>query len=380
MNAIPGSPRWALRRGQRTPWWAWLLGVSFLIAFAFNVIYTSLMTFGPAGGVTSDAPKGGALVEKVVPGTPLEKAGVRADDIVVAVNGQTIRNDHDLGEMEWQFEPGKPFLLTVERHAQRMQLTMLFSERRVWQVRKGGQWLDYSLDMALAVLYFAMGFVILLARPREPGTLAAAFLLLMFSASGLLGPGGGGPGTAVLFRHLPFLLQVPVFILTSLFGGYLILLFAALWPRPVFRLRWVLPVLLIPGLLMIANNVVRLYHRFYMPTRAISPGPPSAYRLQIAVEMANILVGLIVLALGYRRLKDAHERQRLRRVSFAALFSFGAFMVLLWLFSSESSSPLFRRIFQSEASGFVFLILQSIFPVVLALTVLRTGPASGDPS
>jgi hypothetical protein len=98
--------------------------------------------------------------------------------------------------------------------------------------------------------------------------------------------------------------------------------------------------------------------------------------------MANILAGLIVLALGHKRLKDAHERQRLRRVSFAALFSFGAFVVLLWLFSSESSSPLFRQIFQSPATGFLFLILQSIFPVVLALTILRTAPqpASGGPS
>jgi hypothetical protein len=277
--------------------------------------------------------------------------------------------------MAWQFEPGKPFVLTVERDGQRMQLTLLFPERRLWQMRNRSQWLSYSLDAALALLYLAMGLVVLFARPREPGAVAGAFLLLLFA--GFLGPGFAA-GTAALFRQMPFLLQVPVFILSTLLGGYLILLFSALWPRPVFRRRWVLPALLLPAFLIILYNVIRLYHRFYLPAQAIAPGPPWAFRLALVVEMANILAGLIILALGYKRLKDPDERRSLRRVSFAALFSFGALVFYLWLLSSDPSSPFFRRVSQSQATGFVFLVLWSIFPVVFAHTVLRTGsrPAS----
>lgn len=363
MNTAMSMPVTTPRR--RSPWWAWLLAASFLITFAVG-IYGSLMGPAPTGGAMSDASEGGALVQRVSPGMPLENAGVQAGDIVVAMDGQPIRSDHDWGEMAWQFEPGKPFVLTVERAGQQMQFTMLLPERRRWQMRDGSQWLDYSLSAALALLYLTMGLVALFARPRDLGAVAGAVLLFMFG--GLLGPGGGA-GTAAMFRQMPFLLQVPTFIFDMLLGGYLVLVFAALYPRPVFRRRWILPVLLLPALLVIPWNAIRLYHRFYMQT--ISPGPPWAFQLLLAVEMANILMGLIVLVLGYRRLKDLHERQGLRRVLLAALISFGAMVFYFWMLAS--SSPVLQRIYDSKATGFVFLFLWSIFPVVFAYTVVHTG-------
>ena len=359
---------------QRTPWWAWLLAASFLIWAAFG-FYNSLMGIGGPGAATSDAPDGGALIEQVVPGKPMEQAGVRAGDIVVAVNGQAIRSGHDWGEMAWQFESGNPFVLTVERDGQQMQHTLLFPDRRVWEMRDREQWLDYFLSAALALLYLAMGLMALFARPRDPGTVAGAVLLLMFSA--LLGP-GSGVGTAAMFRQWPFLLQVPVFVMSTLLGGYLVLVFAALYPRPVFRRRWILPVLLLPAFLVILYNVIRLYHRFYMPEQAISPGPPWIFQLALAVEMTNILAGLIVLGLGFRRLKEADERRSLRRVLIATLISFGAMVVYFWLLSSEPSSRVLRHVYESKATGFAFLALWSVFPVVFAREVLRTRsrPAS----
>jgi hypothetical protein len=357
---------------QRTPWWAWLLAASFLIWSAFG-FYNSLMGIGGPGAATSDAPGRGTLIERVAPGKPMEQAGVRAGDVVVAVDGQAIRNGHDWGEMAWQFEPGKPFVLTVERDSQPMQLTLLFPHRRVWEMRDRKQWLDYFLSAALALLYLAMGLLALFSRPRDPGAVAGAVLLLMFA--GLLGPGSGA-GTAAMFRQWPFVLQVPAFVLSTLLGGYLVLVFAALYPRPVFRRRWILPVLLLPAFLAILFNVIRLYHRFYMPAQAIAPGPPWESQLQVAVEMANILAGLIVLALGFRRLKEAHERRSMRRVLSAALISFGA--VAFYLLMLSSNSPVLRQIYESKATDFVLLFLWSIFPVVFAYTVVHTGrqPAS----
>lgn len=376
MNVAVSMPATLPR--QRTPWWAWLLAASFLIWSAFG-FYNSLMGIGGPGAAASDAPGGGTLIERVVPGKPMEQAGVRAGDVVVAVDGQAIRNGHDWGEMAWQFEPGKPFVLTVERDSQPLQLTLLFPHRRVWEMRDRKQWLDYFLSAALTLLYLAMGLVALFARPRDPGAVAGAVLLLMFA--GLLGPGSGA-GTAAMFRQRPFLLQVPAFVISTLLGGYLVLVFAALYPRPVFRRRWILPVLLLPAFLAILYNVFRLYHRFYMPAQAISPGPPWAFQLQLAVEMANILAGLIVLALGFRRLKEAHERRSMRRVLFAALISFGATVVYFWLLSSEPSSQVLRHVYESKATGFAFLALWSVFPVVFAQAVLRTRsrPASTIPT
>jgi hypothetical protein len=132
-------------------------------------------------------------------------------------------------------------------------------------------------------------------------------------------------------------------------------------------------VLLLPALLIILYNVIRLYHRFYMPAQAISPGPPWAFQLALAVEVANILAGLIVLALGFKRLKEAQERRSLRRVLFATLISFGAMVVYFWLLSSEPSSRVLRQVYESKATGFAFLALWSVFPVVFAQAVLRTA-------
>lgn len=114
-------------------------------------------------------------------------------------------------------------------------------------------------------------------------------------------------------------------------------------------------------------------HRFYMPAQAIAPGPHWAFRLQLAVEMANVLAGLIVLAVGYRRLRNSHERRDLRRVSLAALVSFGALVIYFLMLSSEPSSPVLRWIYESKATGFVLLFLWSIFPIMFAYTVLYTG-------
>ena len=114
---------------RRTPWWTWLLSASFLIAFVVG-LYGSLMGPGPVGASISDAGESGALVQRVSPGLPLENAGVRAGDVVVSVDGQTIRSGHDWGEMAWQFEPGKPFALTVNCSGQLMQFTMLLLEQK----------------------------------------------------------------------------------------------------------------------------------------------------------------------------------------------------------------------------------------------------------
>jgi hypothetical protein len=350
------------------PWWAWLLGAFFLTTFGFR-FHGSLMGFGPVGAGVLDAPQGGVLIGRVVPGLPAERAGLHAGDVVVAVDGQPVRRAHDWDEMTWQFGPGKPFALSVTRAGTPVELTMWFPEQRVWQMRDRGQWLDYFGDAALALLYLAMGLVALFARPRNPGVVAGALVLLMFA--GFLQPGGGA-GTAVRFRQLPFLLQVPEFIFASLLGGYLILVFAALYPRPVFRRRWILPVLLVPATLVILHNASRFYHRFYMPEQAISPGPPWAYQFLLTVEMANIVAGLIIVALGYRRLSDSPERRDLRRVGVAALVSFGALVFYFVLLAFEST--FLRRIFESGATDFALVLLWSVFPITFAWTVVRRRP------
>lgn len=359
---------------QLTPWWAWLLAAAFLVWLTFG-FYTSLTGVVGPGAAASDAPSGGTLIEEVVPGKPMEQAGVRAGDIIVAVDGQAIRGGHDWGEMAWQFEPEKPFVLTVERDGQQMQLTLLFPHLRVWEERNRKQVAGLLSERGTCPSLWgdgAGGIVRPAARPRcgRRRRLAAH----------VRRPSGTGEWRRdrrdVSAVALPS--ASTAFVISTLLGGYLVLVFAALYARPVFRRRWILPVLLLPALLVILFNVFRLYHRFYMPAQAISPGPPWAFQLALAVEIANILAGLIVLVLGFKRLKEAHERRNLGRVLLATLISFGAMVVYFWLLSSEPSSPVLRQIYKSQATGFAFLALWSVFPVAFAQAVLRSAsrPAS----
>lgn len=123
--------------------------------------------------------------------------------VIVAVDGQVIRVEHDFGDPHWNFEPGKPILLTVERAGQRMQLTIVLPQRRVWETLDHAEWLRYGLDSVLRLVYLGLGLLVLFARPRDWGAVIGAILVLGSAASG----SSISNGYAALFRQLPLLLQ-----------------------------------------------------------------------------------------------------------------------------------------------------------------------------
>jgi hypothetical protein len=102
---------------------------------------------------------------------------------------------------------------------------------------------------------------------------------------------------------------------------------------------------------------------------------PGATRIGVAISPERKILELRLVS---NTSKEAHERRSLRRVILSALISFGAMVVYFWLLSSEPSSRVLRQVYESKATGFAFLILWSVFPVVFAQAVLRTRsrPAS----
>jgi serine protease Do len=57
----------------------------------------------------------GVLVGQVVPGSPAEKAGLQADDVITAVDNQQLKEDSDLGKFLNTHKPGDQVTLTVLR-------------------------------------------------------------------------------------------------------------------------------------------------------------------------------------------------------------------------------------------------------------------------
>jgi serine protease Do len=70
----------------------------------------------------------GALVARVEPGSPAEKAGVEAGDIITAYNGMVIDKSGDLPRMVGNTKPGSKSTLTVLRKGQKRDLSVVVAE------------------------------------------------------------------------------------------------------------------------------------------------------------------------------------------------------------------------------------------------------------
>lgn len=75
----------------------------------------------------------GALVARVEPGSPAEKAGVEAGDIITAFNGATIEKSGDLPRMVGNTKPGTKSNLTVLRKGAKRDLPVVVAEMETEQ-------------------------------------------------------------------------------------------------------------------------------------------------------------------------------------------------------------------------------------------------------
>ncbi len=65
---------------------------------------------------------GGVPVSRVFPGSGAEKAGVKQDDVILAVNGHLTPNVAELREFVKTFEPGQTLKLKVKRQSKEMEI------------------------------------------------------------------------------------------------------------------------------------------------------------------------------------------------------------------------------------------------------------------
>jgi len=71
----------------------------------------------------------GVLVTSVTPKGPAEKAGVRAEDVIVAINGKTIKNGDDLVSVVSETPVDTNVKLTVDRGGKHMDFSVLVQDR-----------------------------------------------------------------------------------------------------------------------------------------------------------------------------------------------------------------------------------------------------------
>jgi tetratricopeptide (TPR) repeat protein len=98
-------------------------------------IETPTPTFGPvpaayAGlGLDGEAAGGGVVVQEVYAGGPAENAGLKAGDVITAVDGQSVSNAEAVADAIVKKRPGDEITLSVRRDGQEEDIVVTLGER-----------------------------------------------------------------------------------------------------------------------------------------------------------------------------------------------------------------------------------------------------------
>jgi len=177
----------------------------------------------------------------VYPDSPAQRAGLRADDCIVAVNGLDVVTTDVLNEAWWNAKPGDPVDLTIERPGLSSTI-VLHASFRARQSKSQEGLARSSVDQVLGsypVSFLLVGMIVLFLRRQDTSAWLLALMLCAFI--------GAAPLPAV-FYSLPHALQPLMLAYRAVFLGLLgaiFYIFFAVFPAPsplerrVPWLKWV---------------------------------------------------------------------------------------------------------------------------------------------
>ncbi|HET7841486.1 MAG TPA: PDZ domain-containing protein, partial [Terriglobia bacterium] len=307
---------------QRAPWWMYVVAVSFLGLFAF-IPY--LVTYGPADPERFDARFKGAATEirAVTPGSQLYEAGLRAGDVVLAIDGQAVRKGQDWQAVKANMEVGKTQRWEVSRVGQPVVL-------EVTPPRMGpGKPQFYSTiyyNIVIGLCYILLGLFIAFRRPYDSlARVGAWFLLTAAIAFGV------SNGWAATWRQLPVVAQVLLWI--PMFSRFVLegifLTFIVVFPRRLFRSRWPWALIWAPVLATLPWRVYGIYSVIYRPGHA-TDAPAWLFQISSLRAVIYLVAGVALLAVSYRRLEDQNERRRMRVLVAGIVLSLISAIGILW--------------------------------------------------
>src|SRR5216683_2375374 len=385
----------------RASWWMYVVAAVYALTFLFN---TRQEFWGPAseGWVLAGAFK----ASSVLPGGPMDKAGLRPGDVLEAIGGQPLNGAADWFLARAYFERDRPVELQVRRGGQHLVLKLVISAP-AWRSWNGA---DYLPAVALYVARFVLLLLAILVGFSRPQQLGARLVALMF-AIGAVAEGYPSSGWAAALRHLPAVLAVPIGLATAscLLAPVVWLVFFASFPMTRLSQRWRRVLIIVPlvlfGMPIVASAIAMIYAPSVLARpwpEVLSAGPvrliqdvagvtpllflnelplyqpymqAKLLELWLVVTILYFAAGCLMLVANYRRLDDPQARRRmgalhLALVVFAVVVAHN-FFVRNWTSWFGSTPP---ALF--SGAGFVGETLLFLFiPLTLAYCVLTEGPA-----
>src|SRR5215468_11014755 len=130
----------------------------------------------------------GIQARLVVPDGPAERAGIRQNDILKAINAQTLRNDRHVTQMLYELGAWSRATYTIVRNGEEIDTTVIIGPPPPEYLRHQ-QYLEI-----IGLIYFLVGLFVLLKRGRAPHALhfylvcLTSFVFYTFHATGKFNP------------------------------------------------------------------------------------------------------------------------------------------------------------------------------------------------
>jgi hypothetical protein len=270
------------------------------------LIYSDLIRPATAG-VTLHIDRAGLIVQALTPGSPADRAGLAVGDRVRAANGHSVRTRLDWQAVGTNLRIGEPVQLIVARDADERQLNLVLPRAgwSYWATAPGG-----TLMTARAVQLVTLMLALLVAfqRPFDPAARVGAWALATLSVYSLVWPSQ----IAATWRTLPTPVGVALWMpfASSVAPTAIMFTFAALFPRPVFRARWMWLAAWAPAVPSLFLQVQFAWLAVYRPQEASGFGNWTP--LHASTAAAYTAAALIMLVIGYRRATALTDRRRIR--------------------------------------------------------------------
>lgn len=347
-------------RASRGPWWLYVVSTCFIAYFTF-LICTRI---GDPGlfGIEIDSSSDTLLVQKVYPTGPAARAGLRAGDRILTVDGIPIRRE----KVDYDFffraaanlEPRRSIAIEIERQNKPIELTLIPERKTLRDL----DWIEWE-RMGAALFTFVLALTIGIRRPLDPVVRIGAWLLADMAFNMAIFP----PGWSASWRHLPIALGLvlwPGLISSTLTAGVGVT-FATVFPRKLLHKTWVWVLIWSPVALVAVFQWRVCWRLIYQPK-----GIPTSldlfdmFSIVNLLGLAYVLAALILLGVQYRRLEDVNDKRRMR------IFFVGATVGCLAI-SAIAALELFNPVWYTYSIFGCLMALYAAGPLALAYVVLR---------